>query len=89
MNNWQAQNTTSADYIGILELETGEYFEVVKTDTHLVFGNCTNTGLLESGNFLLDDSFSLDENLQELNSDLECFYRGETTSDNFACNKRM
>ena len=52
---WKAQNTDQASYVGVVEFEdpTNEgdyiYFEIVKTETHLVFGNSCNVGLLESG----------------------------------------
>lgn len=89
--HWQVIDTTNAEYIGIIELESGEYFEVVKTENHLVFGNSTNIGLLESGNYLIDACFSLDENLQELIADLESYYIDGAgyQSDNFSCNDRM
>ena len=42
---WKAQNTDQASYVGVVEFEdpTNEgdyiYFEIVKTETHLVFGS--------------------------------------------------
>ena len=95
MSNWKAQDISNAKYIGVLEFQSndGEYhtFEIVQTQTHLVFGGATNTGLLESGNFVIDDAFSTDENLQELVSDLESYYNDGAgyQTDNFACNERM
>lgn len=89
MDNWQAQDQSSIEYIGLIELENNEYFEIYKNDTHLIFGSHCNIGLLESGNFIIDNCFSIDENLSELISDLECFYNNESTSDNFTCNDRM
>ena len=74
---WQAQNTDQASYVGIVEFEDPRndgdyiYFEIVKTETHFVFGNGCNIGLLESGNYEIDPDFSDDENLQELIEDLE------------------
>ena len=95
--SWKAQNTEQAEYVGIIEFEdpTNEgdyiYFEVDKTETHLVFGNSCNVGLLESGNFKIDPDVSDDENLQELISDLESYYRDGKgyQSDRFSCNDRM
>lgn len=73
--------------------EDGEYihFTIVATDTHLVFGGVCNTGFLESGNFIIDEDFSIDENLQSLIEDLESFYRDGDgyQSDSFAHNERM
>lgn len=95
INNWQAIDTTNAEYIGTIEFEIADddwvNFTVVKTDTHLVFGGVCNIGLLESGNYLIDDCFSMDRNLQELIADLESFYHDGAgyQSDNFSCNDRM
>ena len=94
---WKAQNTDQASYVGIVEFEdpTNEgdyiYFEVVKTETHLVFGNSCNVGLLESGNYEIDPDFSEDENLQELIEDLKSYYQDGKgyQSDRFSCNNRM
>lgn len=91
VGEWVAQDTTNAEYLGTVEIDVGNYFEVVKTETHLVFGNCCNTGLLESGNYRIDDCFSIDENLAEMIQDLESYYRDGAgyQSDNFTCNERM
>jgi hypothetical protein len=88
--NWTVSNTTNADYLGTLELESGEYFEVLATDTKLVFGSACNVGLLESGYILRDDCESIDETLQELHSDLETYYRdGAGYVSRIVCNERM
>jgi hypothetical protein len=91
---WKAINTDTAEYVGIVEFQSdaGEYhdFEILKTDTHLVFGGSTNTGFLESGNMEIDSCFSLDENLQELVSDLEVYYNdGKEYVSRIVCNERM
>ena len=94
---WKAQHTDQAEYVGIIEFEDPRndgdyiYFEIVKTETHLVFGNSCNVGLLESGNYAIDPYVSDDENLQELISDLESYYRDGKgyQSDRFSCNDRM
>ena len=90
-NNWKAQDTTAAEYVGIVELDNGEYFEIVKTDTHFVFGTSTNTGLLESGNYPLDGFVSDDAILQELVCDLNSYYCDGAgyQSDEFQHNDRM
>ena len=97
MKTWKAQNTDQAEYVGIIEFEDPRndgdyiYFEIVKTKKHFVFGNSCSVGLLESGNYWIDPDFSDDENLQELISDLESYYRDGKgyQSDRFSCNDRM
>ena len=94
---WKAQNTDQAEYVGIVEFEYPKndgdyiYFEVVKTETHLVFGNSCNVGLLESGNYEIDHDLSDNENLQELIEDLKSYYQDGKgyQSDRFSCNDRM
>ena len=94
---WKAQNTDQASYVGIVEFEDPRndgdyiYFEIVKTETHLVFGNGCNIGLLESGNYELDPDFSDDENFQDLMEDLKSYYQDGKgyQSDRFSCNDRM
>jgi hypothetical protein len=87
---WSVSNTTNAEYIGTLELESGESFEVLATDTKLVFGSACNVGFLESGYILRDSFESLDETLQELHSDLETYYRdGASYVSRIVCNDRM
>ncbi len=95
MNNWTAQDQTNATLIGDIEFQSNDqeyhHFTIVKNDTHFIFGGCCNTGLLESGNFKLDDCFSTDENLQELTANLESYYNDGKgyQSDSFTCNDRM
>jgi hypothetical protein len=87
---WTVSNTSNAEHIGTLELESGEYFEILATDTKLVFGSACNVGLLESGYILRDDCESIDETLQELHSDLETYYRdGAGYVSRIVCNDRM
>lgn len=90
MKNWEVSNIENAKYIGTLEIEGGEYFEVLETETKLVFGSACNAGLLESGYILRDDCESIDETLQELHADLETFYRdGRDSVSRIVCNERM
>jgi hypothetical protein len=87
---WSVSNTTKAEYIGTLEIEGGEYFELLKTDEKLIFGQAFNAGFLESGYILRDDCESLDDTLQELHSDLETYYRdGASYVSRIVCNERM
>jgi hypothetical protein len=88
--NWSVSNIENAKYLGTLELENGESFEVVATETKLVFGGACNVGLLESGYILREDHESLEETLQELHSDLETYYRdGARSTSRIVCNQRM
>ena len=87
---WVASNLDNSKYVGILELENGEYFEIIETPARLVFGRACNIGLLESGYMIKDNDFSLDENLQELLADLEVYYRdGKEYTSGIICNDRM
>jgi hypothetical protein len=87
---WTVSNTTNAEYIGILELESGEHFEILATDTKIIFGSACNVGFLESGYILRESFESLDETLQELHSDLETYYRdGASYVSRIVCNERM
>lgn len=88
--NWSVSNIENAKHLGTLELENGESFEVVATETKLVFGGACNVGLLESGYILREEGESLDETLQELHSDLEVYYRdGARYTSRIVCNERM
>jgi hypothetical protein len=94
MEKWTVSNIDNAKYLGIIEFQDnqGEWhdFEVLQTNTRLVFGGATNIGFLESGYMDLDLDFSLDENLQELLQDLEIYYNdGSRFTTNIICNERM
>jgi hypothetical protein len=87
---WSVFDLTNAKYIGTLETEGGESFEIMATDTRLVFGTACNAGLLESGYILREAFESIDETLQELHSDLETYYRdGAAYVSRIVCNERM
>jgi hypothetical protein len=87
---WSVSDIRYAGNLGTLEIESGEYFDVLETETKLVFGSACNAGFLESGYILRDDCESLDETLQELHADLETFYRdGAQYVSRIVCNERM
>jgi hypothetical protein len=87
---WSVSNIDGAKYLGTLELENGEYFEVLETETKLIFGSACNVGFLEGGYILRESFESLDETLQELHCDLETYYRdGASYVSRIVCNERM
>ena len=57
-------------YLGIVEIQDrdGEYhvYEIVQTDTHLIYGTSCNIGFKELGRMSINHDFSIDENLQHL-----------------------
>lgn len=66
------------------------HFTIIATPERIVFGGCTNTGFLESGYIEREDGESIDETLQELFSDLECYYNdGPGHVSRIICNQRM
>lgn len=90
MKTWHVSNLETEEYLGIIQLEDGNYFKVVKTNTRLVFGNACNVGLLESGYMVIDKDFSIDVNLQDLLADLETYYRdGKRYCSRIVVNDRM
>lgn len=95
MNEWKVSNVEDAEYIGIIEFQSndGEWhnFAILKTDDRLVFGGACNIGFMESGYMTIDlDCFSIDEELQELVEDLECYYNdGIKYTNRIVCNERM
>lgn len=91
---WTATDVSNAKYIGLIEFEDnkGELhnFELMETSNQIIFGSSSNAGFLESGYMEKNDCFSLDENLQELLSDLETFYSdGKEYTEWIICNERM
>ena len=88
MITWKAQDIENSTYLGGIELDDN-YFEVVQTADKLVFGDATNIGLLQSGYYILDNDFSLDENLADLYEDLVEYYIDGRPSESFVCNRRM
>lgn len=90
---WNCSDAEDGNYVGCIELEVdGEFhlFEIMQTDTRLVFGSACNTGFLESGYMEIDPCFSTDAHLQELIEDLEMYYRdGYEYTSHIICNARM
>lgn len=87
---WSVSKIEGAKYLGTLEIENGEYFEILETETKLVFGSACNVGFLESGYILREEYESLNETLQELHEDLETYYRdGAGYVSRIVCNQRM
>ena len=87
---WQATDVTDAKHLGTLELESGEYFEVLQTDSRLVFGGACNVGFLESGYMEIESGETTDEALSELLQELETYYRdGKQFVSRIVCNERM
>lgn len=94
MQKWHPIDEDTLSYVGIVEFkdnkEESHVFAVLKNDDYLVFGAATNIGLIQSGYMEKDNAFSLDENLQELVSDLETYYNdGPEYVNGIVCNERM
>jgi hypothetical protein len=87
---WSVSDTRHAGSLGTLEIESGEYFDVLETKTKLVFGGSCNAGFLESGFIMREEHETLTETLQELHYDLETYYRdGAQYVSRIVCNDRM
>ncbi len=52
-------------YIGIVEKNESVY-TIIKRNKHLIAGTTCNCGIIPQYQLLIDDCFSLDEQLQEL-----------------------
>jgi hypothetical protein len=94
MKKWHVSNISKAKYLGPAEFQDDAKewhdFEILQTSTRLVFGGATNSGFLESGYMVIDTTFSLDENVQELMEDLETYYKyGKQYTSRIICNERM
>lgn len=94
MQDWKVSDTKDAEYLGIIEFQDNakefHNFEIMETDSRLIFGSMTNCGFLESGYILKDECFSTDEILQEMLADLEVYYNdGKEYTSMIVCNERM
>jgi hypothetical protein len=89
-NEWTVSKVENAKYIGTLEMEGGEYFEILATKDRVVFGCACNAGFLESGYIMREPHESLDDTLQELHADLSTYYSdGAQYVSRIVCNERM
>lgn len=91
---WRVSDITNAKHLGCFEFQTedGEYhnFEVLDTETRLVFGSFCNSGFIESGYMIKDDGFSTDQNLEGLLDNLRIYYeKGKEFATDIICNERM
>lgn len=93
---WQASDISNPIPIrsDVLEFQdnSGEWhdFTIICTKDRVVFGGVCNAGFLESGYILREDCEHLDETLQELICDLECYYNdGPQSISRIVCNERM
>lgn len=94
MDPWTVSNVENAQHLGIIEFQDNKDefhdFHLLATDSKVVFGGACNVGFLESGYILRLEGESLDETLQELNSDLETYYNdGKQYTNRIVCNERM
>jgi hypothetical protein len=93
-NSWTATDLSTAMYFGPIEFEDnkGEIhnFELMQTESRIVFGGACNVGFLESGYIEKEEWESSNETLQELLSDLETFYSdGPEFTNRIIFNERM
>ena len=66
------------------------HFLIIATKERVVFGGACNVGFLESGFIEREDGETLDETLQEMLSDLECYYNdGPQYVSRIVCNECM
>ena len=66
------------------------HFLVIVTKDRVVFGGACNVGFIESGFIMRDEGESIDEALQEMLSDLECYYNdGPQYVSRIVFNERM
>jgi hypothetical protein len=87
---WKAIDTENAKYVGAIELESGQYFEVVATENALVFGGACNVGFLQSGHMTLEGDETANAAMGELIDELETYYRdGAQYASRIVCNDRM
>lgn len=91
---WTVSDIEDAQHLGIFEFqdssEEWHNFQVYATKDRLVFGGHCNIGFLESGYLALEEGGSIDDALQELDADLQCYYNdGPQYVSRIICNERM
>ena len=65
-------NKIQSHYIGQFTLNDGEtVLTMIRRGTVLIAGGTTNAGLIEEYNFTIDETFSIDENLQTFIEEIE------------------
>ena len=70
--------------------ENDEAIPEIKTPERLLFGGACNIGFIESGYMDFEEDETLDEALQELNEELNVYYRdGASYCTRIVCNERM
>jgi len=81
--SWSISDLFNSKYLDIIEFLSNNnkyhYFEIIKTPDRLVFGYSSNCGFIEYGYMIIDNDFSIDENLNSLIIDLESYYNNEET----------
>ena len=86
---WSPSNAGVAEYLGVIELDSGN-FDVLRGVDSLIFGGAFNVGFLESGYIVREDGETDDELLAELVADLLVFYSdGPRSVSRIVVNDRM
>ena len=87
---WRPSVVATGKYLGVIEGEWGEVFDLIRLDDRIVFGGCCNAGFLESGFIEREPDETDDELLSELLADLETYYRdGKQYVSRIIFNERM
>ena len=87
---WSPSTAGVAEYLGVIELESGEHFDILRGVDRLIFGGACNVGFLESGYIVREDGETDDELLAELVADLLVFYSdGPRSVSRIVVNDRM
>ena len=91
---WKVTDTKESTYIGVLEFkdDNGEWqnFEILETESRLVFGGFCTVGFLESGYIEKESYETTDEALSELLENLKTYYNeGGEYTNRIVYNERM
>jgi len=71
---WSPSDLEGAAHMGILETESEESFDVLRTERGLIFGSVCNVGFMESGYILREPDETDNHLLEELLADLNVVY---------------